>query len=48
MSKAAKYVKRDQWTKIQTNRKRLADAQEQEEREREAIRRLNSQAAKAS
>ena len=45
MSKATKYIKQDQWTKINANRKRLADAQDREEREAELIRQLNNGSA---
>jgi hypothetical protein len=44
MSKPTQYIRCDQWTKIQANRKRLADALDREEREAELIRALNSSA----
>jgi hypothetical protein len=45
MSKPAQYIRRDQWSKIQANRTRIADAREREEREAELIRQLNQKTA---
>jgi hypothetical protein len=41
MTKPTKFIRRDQWSKIQANRNRIADAQDRDEREAELIRALN-------
>jgi hypothetical protein len=48
MTSASRYIRRDQISKISANRKRLADAQDADERERELIRRLSEDSAQCA